>query len=76
MKHLGKILWLAFFLVLVLFCVIQLILGNSGLIGFAVAMVILLPNLARTAFSLYRDVADQRNWEKFVENEKKTNPPD
>lgn len=68
MKYLGKILWLVFFLVLVLFCVIQLILGNSGWIGFVIAMIILLPNVARTAFSLYRDIVDQRNWENYNKN--------
>ena len=68
MKFLGKILWLVFFLALFIFAVVQLILDNCGIIGFAVAMVIILPGIAKNAFGLYRDVVEQRNWKNYQMN--------
>ena len=70
MKFLGKILRLAFFLVLFLFAVVQLILGNCGIIGFIVAMVIVIPGIAVSALGLYRDIVEQRNWMNYQMHKK------
>ena len=70
MRFLGKILWLVFFLVLFLFGVVQLVLGNCGIIGFAIAMAIVLPGIAKNAFGLYRDIVDRRNWMNYQMNKK------
>lgn len=70
MKFFGKILWLAFFLAMFLFAVAQLVLGNCGIIGFGIAMVIVLPGIVKNAFALYRDIVDQRNWVNYQKNHK------
>lgn len=70
MKYIGKILWLVFFLVLFLFAVLQLILGNCGIIGFGIAMVIVVPGIVKNAFGLYRDIVDQRNWLNYQMHQK------
>ena len=70
MRFLGRILWLSLFLVLFLFGIIQLVLGNCGILGFAVGMVIVLPGIVINGLRLYQDIRDYRNWVNYKMNQK------
>lgn len=65
LKHLGSFLLLGFYLLLLLFAIVQFAVGNCGLIGFVLSLIILLPIIARRSFALYQQIAAERNWENY-----------
>lgn len=70
MSFLGRILWHGLFLVLFLFAVIQLILGNCGILGFVIGMMIVIPGIVINGLRLYLDIRDYRNWVNYKMNQK------
>lgn len=64
----GKLLQLIFLGVLLVFVLVQFFMQNSGIIALILCLIILLPLIVKTGFSLCEDIVAKRNWNHYQKN--------